>query len=341
MSNPTPDRIMQLATGCWPSKCILAGNDLGLFALLGSDQALTAESIREHLGLHPRGIYDWLDALVSFGVLERDGDGPVATYRNSEEAALFLDRNSPAAVSGFLSMFNARIYGMWGDLEDGLRTGEPQNEIKHTGKVIFEELYEDPAKLRQFMEAMKGLHYGPMRAFAEKFDFKPYQTMCDVGGALGVLAITVAEQHEHLQIQSFDLPPVEPLAAEEIAKAGLRERVTAVSGDFFKNPLPKVDLITMGQILHDWDLPNKQHLIKAAYDALPEGGAFVVMESLIDDARRENTFGLLLSLHMMMEFGGAFDYTHADFNGWCLEAGFKRTEAFHLAGPMSAAVAYK
>ena len=99
--------------------------------------------------------------------------------------------------------------------------------------------------------------------------------------------------------------------------------------------------MTMGMILHDWNLDRKLHLIRAAYEALPEGGAFVVIENLIDDARRENAFGLLMSLNMLIEFGDAFDFTGADFESWCLEAGFKRCEVLPLAGPASAAIAYK
>src|SRR5439155_12967987 len=121
----------------------------------------------------------------------------------------------------------------------------------------------------------------------------------------------------------------------------LSDRVCTASGDFFKDPLPKADLLTMGMILHDWNLEKKLQLIHAAYEALPAGGALVAIEPLIDDARRENVFGLLMSLNMLIEFGDAFDFTGADFREWCGKAGFKRFEVLHLAGPSSAAIAYK
>ncbi len=178
-------------------------------------------------------------------------------------------------------------------------------------------------------------------AFAEKFDFSPYQTLCDVGGATGLLCIEAAKRHPHLRCTSFDLPPVEPVAAKHLAAAGMSDRVSTAAGDFFKDPLPKADVITMGMILHDWNLEKKLHLIRAAYDALPPGGAFVAIEALIDDARRENVQGLLMSLNMLIEFGDAFDYTGADFRKWCGEVGFTRFEVIHLAGASSAAVAYK
>jgi 2-polyprenyl-3-methyl-5-hydroxy-6-metoxy-1,4-benzoquinol methylase len=196
-------------------------------------------------------------------------------------------------------------------------------------------------KLEQFLGAMTGLSRINFEALAGKFDFSRFQSLCDIGGATGLLCIEVAKKHAHLRCTSFDLPPVEPVATKHIAAAGLSERIGTASGDFFRDPLPKADVITMGMILHDWNLEKKMHLIRAAYDALPPGGALIAVEALIDDARRENAFGLLMSLNMLIEFGEAFDFSGADFRRWCTEVGFTRFEVIHLAGASSAAIAYK
>ncbi len=326
--------------GFWPSKTVLSAVELELFTQLG-DEPMTGEEIGERLGLHPRGIYDFLDTLVALRLLERDGDGIDGRYRNTEETAAFLDKGSPTYIGGILEMSNARLYRFWGDLTEALRTGEPQNEVKLTGKPMFDELYSDPARLEQFMGAMKGISAGNFHALAEKFDFSKYGTVCDVGGATGQLCMILARRHPHLSCISYDLPVVEPIAERTIEAAGLSDRVTTASGDFFADPLPHADVITMGLILHDWNLDRKMHLIRAAYDALHEGGAFIVIENLIDDARRENAFGLMMSLNMLIEFGDAFDFTGADFDGWCKDGGFIDTEVEPLAGPASAAIAHK
>jgi len=238
-------------------------------------------------------------------------------------------------------MLNERLFKFWHDLPEALRTGRPQNEAKHGQKGVFEVLYEELPRLEQFMGAMSGLSRINFELFAEKFDFSRYKTLCDVGGATGLLSIEAAKRNPHLKCVSFDLPPVEPIARKHIRVAGLSERVGTAAGDFFKDPLPKADVITMGMILHDWNLEKKMHLIRSAYDSLPPGGALVAIEALIDDARRENVFGLLMSLNMLIEFGDAFDYSGADFREWCSEAGFTSFEVIPLAGPSSAAVAYK
>ncbi|MDB5330205.1 MAG: O-methyltransferase family 2 [Phycisphaerales bacterium] len=335
-----PSPILQAAFGFWSSKVLLTAVEFGVFTKLGSRRVMGAELGRE-VGIHPQRIGDFFDALVAMKFLGREGNGPEAVYYNTPAGTQYLDRSSPRYVGGILEMLNTRLFKFWHDLPEALRTGNPQNEIKHSGKPMFAELYSDPARLEQFMGAMTGLSRINFEAFAEKFDFSKFKTLLDVGGATGLLCTEVAKRHPHLRCTSFDLPPVEPIAKKCIAAAGVSGRVSTAAGDFFKDPLPKADLITMGMILHDWNLEKKMHLIRAAYDALPPGGALVAIEALIDDERRENLFGLLMSLNMLIEFGDAFDYSGADFRKWCGEAGFKRFEVMHLAGPASAAIAYK
>ncbi len=335
-----PSAILQTAFAFWHSKVLLTAVELGVFTKLG-DRHVTGAQLGAELGLHPRGIADFFDALVAMKFLFRDGDGPTSMYFNTPEGALFLDEASPRYIGGILVMLNSRLFKFWNDLPEALRTGKPQNEIKHGQKGMFEELYSDLSRLEQFIGAMTGLSRINFESLAEKFDFSNYQSLCDVGGASGLLCIEVAKKHSHLQCTSFDLPAVQPIARKHIAASGLSGRIDTAGGDFFNDPLPNADVITMGMILHDWNLDKKMHLIRAAYDALPSGGALIAIEALIDDARRENVHGLLMSLNMLIEFGDAFDYSGADFRKWCEEVGFQRFDVIPLAGPSSAAVAYK
>jgi cyclopropane fatty-acyl-phospholipid synthase-like methyltransferase len=244
-------------------------------------------------------------------------------------------------MGGFLEMANDRLYPYWGDLVEALKTGSPQNETKNGGESIFAELYKEPAKLEQFMDAMAGISCANFQALAEKVDFSNYRTLTDVGGATGLLSMCVAERYPQIKCTTADLPAATEIARRKIEEAGLSDRVEAEPIDFFNDPIPPADVVTMGMVLHDWNLENKMMLIRKAYNALPDGGTFIVVETIIDDARRENAFGLMMSLNMLIEFGEAFDFTGADFDRWCKEAGFKRTEVIHLAGPASAGVAYK
>jgi O-methyltransferase domain/Dimerisation domain len=339
-TQPDPSRIMQTATAFWASKVLLTAVELDLFTTLGNG-AMTASQLGPALGLHPRGTYDFFDALVALEFLGRDGDGPEGKYRNTPETAAFLDKRSPTYIGGLPEMLNTRLFGFWNHLGTALRTGQPQSEVKLHGKPVFEELYANEARLGEFLEAMTGFQAANFAQLAERFDFSGYRTVSDIGGALALLSRIVGARHGHLTFTSFDLPEVAPHARKQVEAAGMGKRIQVISGDFFKDTFPKADVITMGNVLHDWNLEKKKLLIRKAFDALPEGGAFIAIENVIDDARRKNAFGLLMSLNMLIELGDAFDYTGADFRAWCGEAGFKRFEIVPLAGPTSAAIAYK
>lgn len=334
-----PDHIMQVGMGFWGSKVLLSAVELGVFTHLG-EGCKTASELEQAMALHPRGTADFLDALVALGFLFCDGKGTSRRYRNTPDTAVFLDRNSARYIGGILEMANARLYRFWADLTPALKTGQAQNETRHSGRPMFEELYADPARLEQFMRAMSGVSHANFGALAEKFDFSPYKTLADIGGATAQLSCLVAARHPHLSCVSYDLPVVQPIAARHIQERAA-ERVQAGVIDFFRDEFPKADVITMGMILHDWNLEIKKQLIAKAYRALPKGGALIAIENIIDDERRKNVFGLLMSLNMLIEFGDAFDFTGADFAGWCREAGFSRCEVLPLAGPASAAIAYK
>jgi hypothetical protein len=332
----TPDKIMQLGLGFWGSKTLLSAIELGLFTVLAGGP-LDSQALAERLALHPRSARDFFDALVALGMLEREVD----LYRNTAEAGLFLVRGRPSYIGGMLEMANERLYPFWGSLTEGLRTGLPQNEMKTGGAGLFESIYGDPARLRLFLGAMTGLSLGASRAIAEKFPWRDYRTVVDVGGAQGGLLAQVCLTHPHLTGANFDLPVVGPVFEDYVASHGLSGRLRFLPGDFFREPLPPADVITMGHILHDWDLDQKRMLLGKAYDALPEGGALIVFEALIDDERRHNAFGLLMSLNMLVETPGGFDYTGADCAGWMREAGFGRTRVEHLVGPDSMVVGIK
>jgi hypothetical protein len=266
-----PTRIFELGEGFMASKTMLSSIELDLFTVLGVE-AMTGRQIGDKLGLHPRAIPDFPDTPVALGMLDRD-DGPDRRYRNTAETAAFLDKSSPAYLGGVLEMCNARLYGFWGDLTAALRSGEPQNEVKQTGAPMFQTLYSDPAALRQFMDAMTGASMAGFHALSEAFDFTEYHTVCDLGGVTGQLCLVLAARHPHLSCTTFDLPAVESLARDTISAAGLSDRVVTAAGDFFIDPIPEADVITMGMILHDHGMDRKRYLIQAAFDALAPGHA--------------------------------------------------------------------
>jgi len=331
----SPDAIAQLGFGYWGSKTLLSAVELGLFTEL-ADGPLALDEIRSRLGLHERSARDFLDALVALGMLRREQ----GKYANTPATDLYLDRGKPSYIGGMFEMMSARLFRFWADLTEGLKTGQPQNEARHGGD-LFDTLYGDPTRLEQFLSAMTGLSLGIAHAIANKFPWSQYRSFVDIGAAQGGLSVVLAQTHKHLTGVGADLPVVGPIFQKYVASHGLQDRLKFATLDFFKQPLPNADVVIMGHILHDWDLPTKTMLLAKAYDALPPGGAIIVFDAIIDDERKTNAFGLLMSLNMLIETRGGFDYTGADCAAWMREAGFKQTRVEHLSGPDSMVVGVK
>ena len=334
-AEPTPERIMQLGLGFWGSKALLSAVELGVFTELAK-APLGGQRLAERLGLHPRSYRDFFDALVALGMLERRGD----VYANTAETDFLLDRAKPSYVGGLLEMGNARLYACWGALTEALRTGQPQSEAKDAGNP-FDALYSDAKGLQAFLQAMTGVSMGTAKVIARKFPWDRYKSFVDIGAAQGATPVQIALAHGDLTGGGYDLPAVGPIFEAYVKSFGLSGRLRFYPGNFFTDALPSADVLIMGHILHDWNLDEKQMLIAKAYAALPPGGALVIYEALIDDDRRRNAFGMLMSLNMLIETPGGFDYTGADCSGWMRAAGFRETRVEHLAGPDSMVVGIK
>jgi hypothetical protein len=336
MNQPQPDHILQVGLGFWASKTLLSAVEMELFTELAKHPG-DLETLQGRLGLHPRSARDFFDALVALKFLERR-DG---RYYNTPGADFFLDKRKPSYIGGILEMANHRLYPYWGRLTTALRTGLPQNEVRDGNPEPFSAIYAEPGRLKEFLKAMTGVSHGANLAIARGFDWNKHRTVVDVGTAQGDLITQVALANPHLEGIGFDLPEVGPIFEEYVESNGLSGRVKFSSGSFLNQPLPKADVVMMGHILHDWDIEIKRMLVRKAYEALSDGGAYIVYESMIDDDRSANAFGLLMSLNMLIETSGGFDYTGADCAAWMKEAGFRETRVQHLIGPDSMVIGVK
>ena len=336
MPAPDPGYILQTGLAFWASKTLLSAVEMEIFTELAKHPQ-DLDTLTGRLGLHPRGSRDFLDALVALGFLERQ----VGKYSNTPSTNFFLDKHKPSYIGGILEMANHRLFPSWNHLTAALRTGQPQNESARGGADTFAILYADPERLKEFLRAMTGVSRGANLAIAAKFPWTNYKTAADLGTAQGDLIVQVTLANPHLTGIGFDLPEVAPVFEDYVESNSLSSRVRFQPGNFFRDPLPAADVIMMGHILHDWNLDEKRVLVRKAYDALPEGGALIVYDAIIDDDRSRNAFGLMMSLNMLIASPGGFDYTGADCIGWMDEAGFREARVEHLVGPDSMVIGIK
>lgn len=334
---PSPQKILEVGMAFWAAKALLSAVELGLFTELARGPLDQAELVAK-LGLNGRGSADLFDGLVALGFLERNE----GRYSNTRDADVFLDKAKLSYIGGILEMANARIYEPWGRLTEALRTGKPQaRDSESDGEAGFHKLYEDPAKVLEFASAMTGVSMGTSRAIAQKFDWSRVETFVDLGTAQGGLPVQLCQAHAHLHGIGVDLAPVQPVFEEYVARFGLQDRIEFRTADLFADPLPSGEVMIMGHMLHGFGLDQKREMLAKVYAALPAGGALIVFDAVIDDDRRRNAFGLMMSLNMLVETPEGFDYTGADGLGWLREAGFARTSVEPLTGPDSMLIGYK
>jgi hypothetical protein len=326
--------ILELGYAFRGAKALMSAVELGVFTEL-ADGPLDGDALRRQLGMAERGARDFFDALVALGLLHRDCGG---RYANAAVADLHLDARKESYVGGLFENLNAREYPLWATLTEALRTGRPQTgfeALQHFGP-----LFSDPQRLAFFVRAMTSASLVPAKALAAKFPWGRYETFVDVGTAQGCVPVQIALAHPHLAGAGFDLPILAPSFDRYVKERGLSARIRFVPGDFFADPLPAADVLILGRVLHNWDLVTKRMLLQKAHAALPPGGALIVYERLIDDARSASSIGLLSSLNMLIMTEGGFDFTAADCTGWMRDAGFRemRTEPLTDAHAMILAI---
>ena len=333
-----PNTSSRPASLFWPAKTLLSAVELGVFTELAKHPE-PLDSLSARLGIHPRGARDFADTLVSLGFLQRDEAG---VYANTPETELFLDKAKPSYIGGMLEMANHRLYPFWGHLTEALKTGIPQNEASKNPD-FFAELYADPARLHEFLSAMTGVSRAANLAIARcpDIDWPNRRRFVDAGTAQGDLALQIALANPHLQGAGFDLPQVAPIFEDYIEKYGVGDRVHFEAGSFFDVPCPRPTSSSWDTSSTTGTSRRKKSSSAKPTRPPPVGGIFVIYDTLIDDDRRENSFGLMMSLNMLVETPGGFDYTGADGIGWVREAGFREAKVIPLQNPSAIIVAMK
>jgi hypothetical protein len=334
-SASTLEDILELGYAFRGAKALMSAVELGVFTAL-ADGPLNCETLAGRLGLARRGARDFFDALVAMGLVERDTEDK---YANAAVCDRYLDARKPDFVGGLIENLGAREYAMWDALTEALRTGRSQTGFNSTAH--FSSLYADPERQARFVKGITGASLPATRRLAEIFPWQRYATFADIGTAEGCVPVQLALAHPHLGGKGFDLPVLANSFNAYVARHDLSDRLTYVAGDFFVDQLPAADVLTMGRVLHNWDLPTKRMLLEKAFAALPAGGALIVYERLIDDARRESVAGLLSSLNMLIMTEGGFDFAAVDCVEWMRDAGFLETRLEPLADSHMMIVAMK
>jgi SAM-dependent methyltransferase len=237
----------------------------------------------------------------------------------------FLDPEKDTYLGEFVEQIAGSFEQAWGQLVTGLRTGEV--EVQRRGGFL-RKSHQD-ARSRRFIAVMDRLVTRIGEELLAQVDWDGVTDFIDLGGARGQLAAVVKQAQPHVRASSYDVPDAEAFFDEHMADLGLTGEVGFVGGDLLADPIPAADVFVYGQVLHGWDDPEREVLVKRAYEALRPGGVLMVYDRMIDDDRLDER-RLLYSLYMRLVSPAGSEYRSADCQEWLCKAGFRDVTAKQL-----------
>ncbi len=340
MNSVDPTPVLDLITAFRRSKTLFAALELGVFeALDGSDQVegRSLDQLQVELRCDRGALERLLDACVGLQLLRRVG----ARYTNTELTKVYLCQSSPQRLSGYIRFSNEVSWKLWTHLEDAVREGTHRWKQTYGGDgPIFSHFFRTEQTKREFLMGMHGFGVISSPKVVRAFDLSRFKTLADLGAATGHLVIAACETYGELQGTVFDLPDAIPLAREIVALSDAKARIDFVAGDFFSDALPPADLYALGRIIHDWNETKIERLLQRIYAALPEGGALLIAEKLINPERDGPDWGQMQDLNMLCCTEGR-ERTLAEYTELLKSNGFRAVEGKITGAPVDAILAIK
>ncbi len=336
--NEPPEKIFELGNAFVASQALMVADEIELFTAVDDADGLTRREIEEQFDFaHHHGVRDFLDLLVAHELLSRDGD----TYRLTGLSEQYLLPDRDTYVGDYLLLSRHRMYESATDLRSALETGDPQNELT-SGETLYEDgnVYATPEAREGFQDAMRSLSTFPTRWIAAEVNWSQFDRVCDLGTAKGTLARRIAESSD-CEVIGFDLPDAEPGFVSYTAESDAAERLEFHAGNFFEDALPSADAYAFGHILNDWSGSEKRELVQKTYDSLPADGALFVHETMLDDDRTENRFGLYMNMITLLELRGGYCATVESYETLLEDVGFSDVQRRDIPGAETLLVGYK
>jgi hypothetical protein len=329
-----PKEMLARTMAFQPAKLLLTAVELGLFEELAAGPVAEAQ-LRDGLGLHPRGTADFLQALVALGAIE-ETDG---RYQLGPRAGTLLP-GVPTSLTGFLRIANRVMYPAWGRLAEGLRTGAPQAATYH-GSDMFNELYAHEDTRRELVRMAEDASAPLIPALVERFDWRSYKSVLELGGCRGNVLAEVVRAHPHLDARVLDLPQLAPAFAQHMTEIGMTGRLTFHAADFFVDRVPEADVIMIGHCLVDWDDEQRTKLIRRVAPCVHPGGVFLIWDPIVVPGEESYLRNLIRSLNLQLLTPYGSGYRLADCVAWLAEAGFREVNHVALGHDVTLVVAHK
>jgi acetylserotonin O-methyltransferase len=347
---PDPTVVLNLLTAFRESKAMFAAVSLGVFDALAEGPKSVA-ALAKTLGTNIISLERLLDACVGLQLLSRC-TGPISTsqrgandaanlYAITPAALTYLTKNSPRRLTGYINRSNEVMWRLWANLEDAIREGTHRwkQTFGEEGE-IFAHFFRDEEAKHEFLMGMHGFGMISSPHVVSAFDLSGFRRFVDLGGATGHLAIAACQRWPGLKATVFDLPEAAPLARQIVGASPVADRIDVAPGDFFVDRLPNGDLYAVGRILHDWSEEKIDKLVGKIFDQLPQGGALLIAEKLLNDDKSGPRWAQLQDLNMLTCTEGR-ERTLGEYEVLLRRAGFKSITGARTASPLDAVLAVK
>ena len=321
-SPPQPTTIQKLATVVYPSFAMLAGMQLDLFTPL-KDGPMTAAELANALGVKAEKLSPLLYALVSAALLTVDGDD----FANTPEADHYLVQGKPTYMGGRHGIFSQRWHAVM-KTAVSIQTGEPQAPLD------FAE--DQPDELEAFFRRYHTETLPRGRELVQRFDLSSAQTLVDIGGGSGGLAIAITEALPHIQATVVDLPTVTPITQRFVDEAGATDRVHVLAANVVNETLPETfDVAVLSSFIQVLTPEEACRALTHVFQALNPGGTVYIRGQVLDNSRVSPSEIVALSLFFINAFRKGAAYTEQEYTDWLTEAGFVDVERTALPDKQS------
>jgi SAM-dependent methyltransferase len=323
----TREKLLELGGGFRICRIFLSAAELDLFSKLRSTPR-TVQALAADEGWDPRGLRILMDALVSQGLLSKDGHGE---YAVPEALAKWLTGEGEDTILP-MTLHQVHLWSSWSRLTEIVRTG--------MNPRIVPEKKRSREELESFIGAMHVVGRTMAAKIADTLDLSRYKRMLDVGGGSGTYLMAFLNKSDRLTGTLFDLPEVVELARKRLAENGLIGRVELKAGDYNKDPLPPGhDLALLSAVIHINSREQNRVLYANVYRSLEPGGTILIRDHIMDATRTVPPDGAIFAVNMLTATSGGDTYPFDEIKEDLESAGFRDVRLIRDGGQMDQLVA--
>ncbi len=320
MQNPINNvrEIARIAYGFKASKALLVAIDLEIFSRI-SGNALSLTALVDQLDIAENRLDTLLTALLSLGLLVRDGDA----YSNAPASEEYLVRSKPAYIGDYFNLQTDQfIFPAYNDLGSVIK-GRGGPDVWRD----YETMMQDAKTADRFSQGQHAGSLGPAIALSKQLDLASKERMLDVAGGSGAFTIMLCKQNPGLKATILDFPTALPVAERFIGDAGLAGRVELAAGNAITGDWPSGhDVVLMSYLFSAVSADAIGILLEKAERALPSGGTLLVHDFIAKDDKTGPRDAALWFLTCMFNCPDAVVLTPRLIGDGIRDAGFAEAE---------------